>query len=112
MMTQSTRPATLHLLLRGIPLLILAASALAQTEPRAARSVHLWWPAPAADIFYNELTVEQSVPGSYFMACGFQQGYFGIQELGDGRKVVLFSVWDPANSSDSAARADAIPADE
>lgn len=101
--------------MRAFPLsilwLMLAAAGLAQTEPRAARSVHLRWPAPAADIFYNELTVEQSVPGSYFMACGFQQGYFGIQELGNGRKVVLFSVWDPANSSDSAARAENVPAD-
>ena len=52
-------------------------------------------PAPEADAFYNELTVERSVPGSYFMACGFRHGYFGIQELPRGRKVVLFSVWDP-----------------
>src|SRR3954469_11570364 len=63
--------------------------------PRAARSVHLHFPAPEADAFYNEVTVEQSVPGSYFMACGFRHGYFGIQELSGGRKVVLFSVWDP-----------------
>jgi hypothetical protein len=70
--------------------------------PRAARSVHLHYPAPAADAFYNELTVEQSVPGSYFMACGFRHGYFGIQELSRGRKVVLFSVWDPTRGDDAA----------
>ena len=79
--------------------------------PQAARSVHLRWPAPAADIFYNELTVEQSVPGSYFMACGFRHGYFGMQELGDGRKIVLFSVWDPDLSSDPKALADKVPAE-
>ena len=39
--------------------------------------------------------MEKSVPGSYFMACGFRQGYFGIQEQSGGRKVVIFSVWDP-----------------
>ena len=71
----------------------LATAAVAQTEPRAARSVHLWWPGPAADVFYNELTVEQSVPGSYFMACGWNTGYFGIQELRSAtNKVVIFSV--------------------
>jgi hypothetical protein len=70
--------------------------------PRAARSVHLHYPAPTADAFYNELTVEQSVPGSYFMACGFRHGYFGIQELSRGRKVVLFSVWDPTRGDEAA----------
>ena len=70
--------------------------------PRAARSVHLHFPAPEADAFYNELTVGRSVPGSYFMACGFSHGYFGIQELGGGKKVVLFSVWDPTRGDDAA----------
>ena len=64
--------------------------------PRAARSVHLGFAAPKADMFYNEVTVEKSVPGSYFMVCGFRNGYFGIQEQANGRKVVLFSVWDSA----------------
>lgn len=70
--------------------------------PRAARSVHLHFPAPGADAFYNEMTVEKSVPGSYFMACGFNHGYFGIQQLSRGRKVVLFSVWDPTKGDDAA----------
>ncbi|MEI6514758.1 MAG: DUF3472 domain-containing protein [bacterium] len=69
-------------------------------SPRAARSVHLSYQVPKASAFYNELTVEQSTRGSYFMACGFQDGYFGIQDLGGGRKVVLFSVWD-AESGDN-----------
>ena len=64
-------------------------------NPNAARSVHLAYPAPEGTLFLNEVTVEESVPGSYFMACGFARGYFGIQELGDGSKRVLFSVWDP-----------------
>ena len=62
---------------------------------RAARSVHLSFSAPKAEYYYNEVTVEKSVPGSYFMVCGFRHGYFGIQEQANGRKVVLFSVWDP-----------------
>jgi hypothetical protein len=75
--------------------------ALSAAEPRAARSVHLWWAAPDAVAFYNELTVDESVPGSYFMACGFKHGYFGIQEKRDADdKVVLFSVWDPGDQND------------
>ena len=31
--------------------------------------------------FYNQITVEESAPYSYFMAGGFAGGYFGIQEL-------------------------------
>jgi hypothetical protein len=63
-------------------------------SPRAARSVHLSYPAPNALVFYNEMAVEKSTGGSYFMACGWNTGYFGIQELANHRKVILFSVWD------------------
>jgi len=87
-------------------MLVVAAPLLARADappaPRAARSVHLHFPAPAADAFYNEVTVEKSAPGSYFMACGFRHGYFGIQELAGGRKVVLFSVWDPTKGDEAA----------
>ncbi len=71
--------------------------------PRAARSVHLGYRAPDAVLFYNEMTVLQSTPGSYFMAAGWNTGYFGIQELSDGRKVILFSVWDPTKGDDPSA---------
>ena len=68
----------------------------------ACRSVHLGYPAAEGTAFYNELTVEKSAPGTYFMACGWDKGYFGIQELANGKKVVLFSVWDPAAGDDPA----------
>ncbi|MGO8745681.1 MAG: DUF3472 domain-containing protein [Thermoguttaceae bacterium] len=71
--------------------------------PRAARSVHLGYVALEATAFYTELIVEKSVPGSYFMACGFKHGYFGIQELANKKKVVLFSVWDPTKGDDPNA---------
>ena len=81
-------------------LLLLAAAVIAQ-EPRAARSVHLRYEAAESTVFYNEMTVDESVASSYFMACGFRQGYFGIQELRPERqKVVLFSVWDPGPQND------------
>jgi hypothetical protein len=53
--------------------------------------------------FYNEVTVERSTPGSYYMVCGFNHGYFGIQEKGGGEKVALFSVWDPTKGDDAKA---------
>jgi hypothetical protein len=66
----------------------------------ACRSVHLFYSAPEGVAFYNEVTVGQSSAGTYFMACGFDLGYFGIQELGNGKKLVLFSVWDPGKQAD------------
>jgi beta-glucanase (GH16 family) len=71
--------------------------------PRAARSVHLWYPAQEGVVYYNEVTVEKSYPGSYFCVCGFRHGYFGIQELSRGGKVVIFSVWDPGNQDNPNA---------
>lgn len=73
-------------------------------EFRAARSVHLSYAAEKGQLFYNEVVVEDSVNGSYFMACGWDTGYFGIQQLGGADdKVVLFSVWDPTKGDDPGA---------
>lgn len=80
--------------------LLLALLVPQDPPPKAARSVHLWWSAPAAELFYTEATVEESTPGSYFMACGWNTGYFGIQELKKDEKIVLFSVWDPSKGDD------------
>ncbi len=67
----------------------------AAEKPHAARSVHLGYAGQDGDLFYNEVVVEQSVNGSYFMASGWSAGYFGIQQLDTPtNKVVLFSVWD------------------
>lgn len=69
--------------------------------PRAACSVHLGWVAPDCQAFYLEMAVDRSTAGSYFMACGWNTGYYGIQELGNGRKVAIFSVWDPSQGDDA-----------
>ena len=71
----------------------------ATVRPKAARSVHLSYIAPKADSFYAEVTVEKTVPGSYFEVCGFNGGYFGIQDHGHGKKVGIFSVWDTGVSA-------------
>src|SRR4051812_45498886 len=93
------------LLIAGCLLLCPTAGSIAADSPdaptRAARSVHLWYPAPQAVAFYNEVTVERSTPGSYFMVCGFNHGYFGIQEKGRGEKVALFSIWDPTKGDEA-----------
>jgi hypothetical protein len=76
-------------------LLIMLAMTSTAEEFRAARSVHLGYNNLVGDLFYNELVVEKSTDGSYFMACGWDTGYFGIQQLRGDKKVVIFSVWDP-----------------
>ena len=66
----------------------------------ACRSVHLGYRAPEAKAVMNTIVVKESHPGTYFAVCGFAKGYFGIQELYNGNKVVIFSVWDPAGQQD------------
>lgn len=68
----------------------------------ACRSVHLWYPLPKGIVFYNEIKVERSAKGTYFMVCGWNKGYFGIQELANGKKLILFSVWDSGQNDPKA----------
>jgi len=71
---------------------------------RMAPSIHLWYKTPrVSKAYYVEIAVKRSTPGSYFMAIGFKGGYFGIQELGNGKKRVLFSVWDVHKGNDPNA---------
>ena len=90
------------LALLSVAVLIGVTQADEKLKDIACRSVHLGYPVEQGTAFYNELTVEQSAPGTYFMACGWGKGYFGIQELANGKKLVLFSVWDPASGEDPA----------
>ncbi len=72
---------------------------------RQARSVHLayreW--GKTAEIFYLEATAERFCPGSYLCLLGFDVGYAGVQETSDGKRVAIFSVWDPGNPFDFSA---------
>lgn len=70
---------------------------------RRGPSVHLRYEVPREKQIryaYSELTVPVgSDPlGSYFMANGFAEGYFGIQVNSDTERRVLFSVWSPFNT--------------
>lgn len=72
---------------------------------RRGPSVHLNYPfadSIQAEWFYNEITVPaaQDVIGSYFMANGFGEGYFGIQVNSPTERRILFSVWSPFSTDD------------
>jgi hypothetical protein len=68
---------------------------------RRGPSVHLRYDIPleVTDIewFYNEITIPagNDILGSYFMANGFADGYFGIQVNSPSERRILFSVWSP-----------------
>jgi len=64
---------------------------------RRGPSVHLGYKVPAnTEYFYSEVTVPegQDPVGSYYMADGFNVGYFGMQVNSPTERRVLFSVWD------------------
>jgi len=73
---------------------------------RRGPSVHLGYQVPEniGDVqwFYNEITVPEGedVVGSYFMANGFGEGYFGIQVNSSTERRILFSVWSPYQTDD------------
>ncbi|MFT7463759.1 MAG: hypothetical protein ACI9EF_002106, partial [Pseudohongiellaceae bacterium] len=72
---------------------------------RRGPSVHLRYEVPQERPLrhaYTEITVPegQDPVGSYFMANGFGEGYFGIQVNSDTERRVLFSVWSPYKTDD------------
>jgi len=70
------------------------------SKPRKnAASVHLRYPLEDTIkvlSFYNEITISEGadIIHSYYMACGFARGYFGIQVNSPNERRVIFSVWD------------------
>ena len=80
---------------------------------RRGPSVHLTYTTPTDrdfEWFYSEITVPsgEDVIGSYFMANGFAEGYFGIQVNSETERRVIFSVWSPFVTDNPAE----IPEDE
>ncbi|MGH7226187.1 MAG: alpha/beta hydrolase fold domain-containing protein, partial [Gemmataceae bacterium] len=49
--------------------------AKAASVSKACRSVHLFYTGEEGTAFYNEVTVDKSAPGTYFMVCGWNRGY-------------------------------------
>ena len=81
---------------------------------RRGPSVHLNYliPKETEDIiwFYSEMEIPKGndVVGSYFMANGFREGYFGIQVNSKEERRILFSIWSPYNTDNP----DEIPLDQ
>ena len=82
---------------------------------RRGPSVHLRYPVPENlkdDVhwFYNQITVPagNDKSGSYFMADGFGEGYFGMQVNSETERRILFSVWSPFQTDDPKSIPDSL----
>lgn len=80
-------------------------------EPRRnAASVHLNYPLPKDadfDAFYCEVAAVEEPVHTFYMACGFQRGYFGMQVISPTERLLIFSVWD-SGSGQSAMKRDGV----
>lgn len=64
---------------------------------RNAASVHLAYPierTAQVSAFYCEMTGLEDPIWSYYMACGWHRGYFGMQVNSPSERRIIFSVWD------------------
>jgi hypothetical protein len=69
---------------------------------RNAASVHLMYPVPADTriaAFYCEVTALEDPTASFYMACGWHRGYFGMQVNSPSERRIIFSVWDSGNEA-------------
>jgi hypothetical protein len=75
-----------------------AAGAHFNLDPRRnAASVHLAYPTAGftnVDAFYCEMTGVETPLWTYFEACGWHRGYFGMQVNSPTERRIIFSVWD------------------
>lgn len=83
--------------------MLTAAPDLEMEKKRQCRSVHLGYEMKESTAVYTEVVAQKSAPGTYFCAMGFNRGYFGMQELSNGKKVIIFSVWDKSQTHDKHA---------
>jgi hypothetical protein len=69
---------------------------------RNAASVHLRYPVPKGTnvaAFYCEMTGIDDPVHTYYMACGWHRGYFGMQVNSPTERRIIFSVWDSGNEA-------------
>jgi hypothetical protein len=69
---------------------------------RNAASVHLSYPIPGftnVDEFYCEVIGVEAPLWTYFMACGWHRGYFGMQVNSPTERRIIFSVWDSGSEA-------------
>lgn len=71
-------------------------------KTRGAPSVHLGYPLPRGArvvAFFNEVTAKRDPLWTYYCACGFARGYFGMQVNSPTERRIIFSVWDAGNEA-------------
>lgn len=69
---------------------------------RNAASVHLAYPVDKetkVEAFYCEMTGVEEPLWTYYMACGWHRGYFGMQVNSPTERRIIFSVWDSGNEA-------------
>jgi len=69
---------------------------------RNAASVHLSYPVELdakVSAFYCEMTGVEDPLWTYYMACGWHRGYFGMQVNSPTERRIIFSVWDSGNEA-------------
>ena len=69
---------------------------------RNAASVHLFYPLPPdtkVSAFYCEMTGLEDPLWTYYMACGWHRGYFGMQVNSPNERRIIFSVWDSGSEA-------------
>jgi hypothetical protein len=74
---------------------------------RNAASVHLSYPSPKGTnvaAFYCEMTGLEDPVGTYYMACGWHRGYFGMQVNSKTERRIIFSVWDSGGEAVSRSK--------
>jgi hypothetical protein len=67
---------------------------------RNAASVHLMYPVPnglKVEAFYCEVDAVEDPLWTFYMACGWHRGYFGMQVNSPTERRIIFSVWDSGN---------------
>ncbi|HNQ88248.1 MAG TPA: sulfatase-like hydrolase/transferase [Verrucomicrobiota bacterium] len=71
-------------------------------ERRNAASVHLAYPVPRETrvaAFYCEVTAVEDPTATFYMACGWHRGYFGMQVNSPTERRIIFSVWDSGDEA-------------
>ncbi len=74
---------------------------------RNAASVHLVYPVDKetnVSVFYCEMTGIEDPLWTYYMACGWHRGYFGMQVNSPTERRIIFSVWDSGGEAVDRAK--------
>jgi hypothetical protein len=74
---------------------------------RNAASVHLFYPVDKGlkvAAFYCEVTGLEDPLWTYYMACGWHRGYFGMQVNSPTERRIIFSVWDSGGEAIDRAK--------